>query len=91
MVPRLYAHTLPGAPVAKRVAAIECLGRYAKMRPDAAAALLRAMRSRDGDAARAAMRALLPIAGDLRQPLERVLFDRDPALRKNAAFVLENF
>ena len=93
-VPRLFEFTLPGNPASRRAAAAERLGGYATMQtrhPGVAPALVRLLRTGDAASAHAAMRALKPLAAEVRPAVERLLFDRDPAVRKIAAETLDSF
>ena len=91
VVPRMYAHTLPGNPPLKRAMAIESLSPYAAQNPQVASILLRALRSREVPPGHAAINALGPIMNTVRPDLQRMLFDRDPAVRKAAAETLNRY
>ncbi len=93
-VPRLFEFTLPGNSASTRTMGAERLGGYATMQPchpGVAPALMRLLRTGDAASAHAAMRALKPLAAEVRPAVERLLFDRDPAVRKIAAETLDSF
>lgn len=94
VMPRLIEFTLPGNPASRRVVAADLMGGYATAQPrhpGVVPALLRLLRTGDAPSAHAAMRALKPLAAEVRPAIERLLFDREPEVRKIAAEALDSF
>ncbi|HLX61398.1 MAG TPA: HEAT repeat domain-containing protein [Planctomycetota bacterium] len=90
VVPRLANVICSAEDPLQRAVAADLLLNYSPAQSSASTALLKLLCAREDIAAHAAMRALKPIAREVRPAIERLLLDRDPAVRVRAAEGLDS-